>query len=140
MKKIFTLLLAVALFLPQGCHSKKADKIDGYSEIMAIHDTVMPKMGEVHRTKRKLQKLAAHITDSLQLAQINYSIGELEESDDLMQDWMHNWAEKSKGIDKKTPEYQQFLKEQKKSIINVSDRIYHAMQHANNTLATFEEK
>jgi len=138
MKKVFYLLflLVFATILPQGCDSKKETKIDGYSEIMAIHDTVMPKMGAVNRLKRQLQALIPETEDSLNLAKINYSVGELEESEDLMQTWMHEWSEKSQGLDKKSDAYQQFLKEQKKAIINVSDRIYHAMQHADATLAS----
>jgi len=141
MKKINYLLflLVFALVLPQGCDSKKNPKIDGYKEIMAIHDAVMPKMGEVNRLKRTLQTEKSTVEDSLKIANINYSIGELEESEDLMQTWMHQWAEKSQGLDKKSDSYQQFLKEQKKSIINVSDRIYHSMQHAEETLAAIKK-
>jgi len=141
MKKVlyFLFLLAFVLILPQGCGTKKDTKVDGYSEIMAIHDTVMPKMGAVNRQKRELQSLISTTEDSLLIAKINYSIGELEESEDLMQTWMHQWSEKSQGLDKKSEKYQQFLKGQKKSIINVSDRIYHAMQHAEATLAAVKK-
>jgi len=142
MKKVlyFLFMLAFVLVLPQGCDSKKDTKVDGYKEIMAIHDTVMPKMGAVNRLKRELQAIIPSIEDSVKIASINYSIGELEESEDLMQTWMHNWAEKSQGLDKESDQYQQFLKEQKKSIINVSDRIYHAMQHAEATKTSFSKK
>ncbi len=142
MKKVlyFLFLIAFALVFPQGCDSPKENKVDGYKEIMAIHDAVMPKMGEVNRLKRELQTKISATEDSIKIAKINYSIGELEESEDLMQTWMHDWAEKSQGLDKESDQYQQFLKEQKKSIINVSDRIYHAMQHAEATKAIIDKK
>ena len=141
MKKVFYVLflLVFALVLPQGCDSKKETKIDEYEEIMAIHDAVMPKMGVVNRLKRELQAFLPTTEDSLQIATINYSIGELLESEELMQDWMHNWAETSQGLDKNSDAYQVFLSDQKKSIINVSDRIYHAMEHANETKALFKK-
>ena len=141
MKKVFYVLflLVFALVLPQGCDSKKETKIDEYEEIMAIHDAVMPKMGAVNRLKRELQAFLPTTEDSLQIATINYSIGELLESEELMQDWMHNWAETSQGLDKNSDAYQVFLSDQKKSIINVSDRIYHAMEHANETKALFKK-
>jgi len=141
MKKVFYVLflLVFALVLPQGCDSKKETKIDEYEEIMAIHDAVMPKMGVVNRLKRELHAFLPTTEDSLQIATINYSIGELLESEELMQDWMHNWAETSQGLDKNSDAYQVFLSDQKKSIINVSDRIYHAMEHANETKALFKK-
>lgn len=141
MKKVFYVLFlfVFALVLPQGCDSKKETKIDEYEEIMAIHDAVMPKMGVVNRLKRELQAFLPTTEDSLQIATINYSIGELLESEELMQDWMHNWAETSQGLDKNSDAYQVFLSDQKKSIINVSDRIYHAMEHANETKALFKK-
>ncbi|HHB78533.1 MAG TPA: hypothetical protein ENK85_04810 [Saprospiraceae bacterium] len=139
MKKVFFFLFVTLFVLPTGCDSPtKETKIDGYKEIMAIHDSVMPKMGAVNRLKRELQALLPKAEDSLEIAKINYSIGELEESEELMQNWMHDWAEKSRGIDKKSDTYQQFLKEQKKSIINVSDRIYHAMEHGQKTMESFK--
>ena len=141
MKRVtyFLFLLAFALVLPQGCDTKKETKVDRYKEIMAIHDAVMPKMAAVNRLKRQLQSIDANTADSLTVAKVHYSIGELEEAEDLMQTWMHQWAEKSQGLDKKSDQYQQFLKDQKKSIINVSDRIYHAMQHADATMATVKK-
>lgn len=141
MKKVFYVLflLVFALVLPQGCDSKKETKIAEYEEIMAIHDAVMPKMGAINRLKRELQAFLPTTEDSLQTATINYSIRELLESEELMQDWMHNWAEISQGLDKNSEAYQVFLSDQKKSIINVSDRIYHAMEHANETKALFKK-
>lgn len=140
MKRSIYALFALILLASIGCNSKKNEKIDGYQEIMAIHDAVMPKMGGVNRLKRNLQGLLPNIEDSLQQAEIQYSIGELEESEELMQNWMHNWAEESQGLDKKSDKYQQFLKEQKKSIINVSDRIYHALEHGNKTMEKLQNK
>lgn len=121
----------------QSCDEPK--KITRYDEIMMIHDDAMPRISEVQNLKKDLKKLTPSITDSVQLAEINYSIGELEEAEEMMMTWMNQWGPKSKGFDKESAEYQQFLKIQKKEIINVSDRIYHAMEHAKKNLHAFKK-
>ena len=132
-------MLSLAFLAIQSCDNKK-EKIDKYSEIMMIHDDAMPRMAEVQNLKQDLKKIAVNVIDSIQLASFNYSIGELEEADEMMMTWMNQWGKKTKEIDKNSNEYKIFLKAQKEEIINVSDRIFHAMEHAKETLHGFKQK
>lgn len=134
MKEVLLFTFFITLILPQGC--KTDDKAaQQYNQIMSIHDVVMAKMGDLNKQEQTLSALLPDIQDSLQRSVVQYSIGELKEADDLMMDWMHQWRVQYDAVDKAAPEYLTFLKNQKKGIINVSDRIYHALEHAEKTLA-----
>ncbi len=109
-------------------------KQDLRDEIMAIHDSVMPKMGDINRLKATFERKLTETDDEQARQRYQAEIDRLERAGDLMMDWMHRWHQQESKLDKESPGYKSFLLKQKKAIIAVSDSMYHAMQHAKQVL------
>ena len=58
-------------------------------QVMEVHDEVMPKMGELNNTRKKLE--LASESESQYAESIETAIAHLNEADSLMWDWMHNY-------------------------------------------------
>lgn len=138
MKKfILAFGISCALF---SCN-KDADKVlELESEVMRIHDDVMPQMDDIMTLKSKLSKKIMRM-DSLQnegiagnnLAQERIKATEinqkLNESDKLMMDWMHEYrGDSAKKL--KPAEAIQYFEGQKNKIIEVKEITSKNLQEA----------
>lgn len=84
--------------------SKKNDKL--FTEVIDIHDEVMPKMDELVKLKKQLTHLAEK--DHEKSALLRESIESLEKSDEAMMSWMREFnAEKARGTSEETTKYLQ---------------------------------
>lgn len=91
-----------------------------YDEVMHIHDEVMPKMGEISKTRKALKKKLREtdLTDSLKQVYVQ-TVDELNAADDGMMNWM---SEFKRDYDQDTEEnIKKYLTEQKDIIQKVSD-------------------
>ena len=62
-------------------------------EVLAIHDEVMPRMGEIESLRESLvSELENTALDSQLRVATNEAISRLELGDSLMWDWMHNYS------------------------------------------------
>ncbi|MCF2447391.1 viral A-type inclusion protein [Dyadobacter sp. CY345] len=128
--KQYILVLAISCLL-FSCN-KDADKVlELESEVMRIHDDVMPQMDDIMTLKSKLSKKIIQM-DSLQnegiagnnLAQERIKATEinqkLNESDKLMMDWMHAYrGDSAKKL--KPTEAIQYFEAQKDKIVSVKE-------------------
>ncbi len=49
------LIIILGIFITASCSNKKKDSVASLKEeVMALHDEVMPKMGELHKTQKRL--------------------------------------------------------------------------------------
>jgi len=100
MTKFITLLGLAVVFLSCGKDTDKVLELE--SEVMTIHDEVMPRMDDIMTLKAALSKKIMKM-DSLQnegisgntlaterIAAADFN-QKLNESDKLMMDWMHNY-------------------------------------------------
>ena len=100
MTKFITLLGLAVVFLSCGKDTDKVLELE--SEVMTIHDEVMPRMDDIMTLKAALSKKIIKM-DSLQnegisgntlaterIAAADFN-QKLNESDKLMMDWMHNY-------------------------------------------------
>ncbi|GAB4246158.1 MAG: hypothetical protein Tsb0034_25000 [Ekhidna sp.] len=138
MKKLLFLPVLLLVFAC-GSNSSQREAANGEvtidslkSEVLAIHDEVMPKMGALRKTSQQLQAMADSIVtmDSLQSTELAGVAQEIKNANEGMMNWMRNYEPDFEGTDE---EIRAYLKEQKKAIQQVKD----AMERS---LAKGEEK
>ncbi len=117
MTKHYKYLLFSLLFLFLfSCTSKEKQIESLKSEVIDIHDEVMPRMNEVMQLKKELVERGNSI-DSSQietLAEIQSHILYLEEADEEMMNWMRNYDPEMKDMTEE--EKIAYLKKEKVSI------------------------
>ncbi len=115
------LILSLVLFW--GCQSsEKTENTSLKDEVMAIHDEVMPKMGELRRTRMELVKLADSlmVIDSLHASTYMDLANEIGEASEGMMQWMRNYEPDFEGTKE---EIEAYLNEQKEAIQLVKDEM-----------------
>ena len=136
------LLAATALFFLYGCDSNgEKDKITGIeSEVLTIHDEVMPQMDEIMTLKSKLSRKIQSM-DSLQnegISSITFAEErikavdlnqKLNESDKLMMQWMHEYrGDSAKKL--KADQALAYFEKEKEKILNVKQTTLKSIQEA----------
>jgi hypothetical protein len=98
-----------------------------HNEIMAVHDEVMPKMGDVNVLKQSVQKYSditkgekAELKDSLIRGVLT-----LTEADEAMMEWMAKYDYPNPKLSQ--DETLKYLQAQKDSVKQMSDKIYMAI-------------
>lgn len=128
MKRILILFAVIAVF--SACREKSQLEI----EVIAIHDEVMPKMGDLHVAKKGLRKMiksGAHKPIEKDILQL---ISNLEAADEGMMDWMHNWK-----VPAEDPEMTAYLKEEKVKITQVKNDMNSSLDEANKFLTKWKK-
>jgi hypothetical protein len=85
MKKLLIFICLASLF--SACREKSTLE----QEVIAVHDEVMPKLGELNKDRRNLQDILKNTTDENVKAELLQAITALEKADDGMMDWMADW-------------------------------------------------
>ena len=121
MKFLITITLAL-LSLASCKHSHPGMEDNAlYMEVMAVHDSIMPKMSDIHDLKKELKAFA----ESPSKDQVMSAIGDLDKADEAMMEWMANF---------KTPEdkaqLESYLNNQKTEINQVAAQMYSAIEQA----------
>jgi len=136
------LLAATSLLLIYGCDSNaEKDKITGLeTEVLTIHDEVMPKMDEIMTLKSQLSKKIQSM-DSLQnegISSITFAEErikavdlnqKLNESDKLMMQWMHEYhGDSAKKL--KSDQALAYFEKEKEKILNVKQTTLRSIEEA----------
>ena len=87
MRKLL-LILSIPFFI-FSC-SSETEKLR--SEVMAVHDEVMPQMDDIMREKARLTVLMEDTRDSAKIIQIRTAISELDAADEGMMQWMRSFS------------------------------------------------
>lgn len=132
MKKIL-FLLSVVVF---SCQTSKKEEIDLKTlkdEVFAIHDEVMPKMGDLRRTRKGLMLLADSIraVDSVRAVVLTSASDELDAANESMMIWMRNFNPEFEGSEEEIFKY---LTEQKASIEEVKTKMLEADENGQKIL------
>lgn len=106
------------------------------NEVMAIHDSVMPKTGEIFKLKKKLSNFESALTDSIQLQKIYRCKNLLVEADEAMMTWMHEFREADPMLS--FQEKQQYYQEEKKRITDVKTKMLSSIDSAKTLLNELE--
>lgn len=119
--------LFFVLLLVFACSRSKKDNISFLKgEVMALHDDVMPKMGELYKTQKQLLTMADSMaSDSLMAAKYRELAATIELANEYMMDWMRNYKPEFKGTDDEVITY---LKAQKESISKVKTDVLESLE------------
>ena len=130
--KNLTLLTAIILLAACG-PSKKEELQTLKSEVMAIHDEVMPKMGELRRTRKDLLLQADSLmeTNPERAAMLTTVADEIGNANEGMMQWMRAYEPEFEGTDE---EIKQYLEDQKVAIQKVKDDMNGSLQKGKGVL------
>jgi len=127
----------IALFLGLSLLSCKHNEVQSEStlesEVMQIHDEAMAKMSLIHRNKTILKKALESSTDEANKKALALHIKKLQEADDQMMTWMHNYQVPENNADKR-----QYLLQQKSKIEKVSQAIDLSIKNSNEIINSNE--
>jgi hypothetical protein len=139
MKQILAATILISTF--GACSNKEEDKIATLeSEVLTIHDEVMPKMDSIMLLKSRLAKKIQDIDSLSNVGVSSNTMAEqrikavdlnqrLNESDKLMMDWMHGYKGDSAKKLKPDQAVQYFEKEREK-ILHVQQLTNRSIQEA----------
>ncbi|MEO9482217.1 MAG: hypothetical protein ABJG47_02170 [Ekhidna sp.] len=106
------------------------------SQVLAIHDEVMPKIGELRKTRMELEVLADSLmeADSTNAKMFSRLATDLAAANEGMMNWMHQYDSEFDGTDDEIKEY---LEGQKKSIQQVKEDMNGSLAAAKETLEQY---
>ena len=123
----YVLFLSITLI---ACKEKSQLEKD----VMAVHDAVMPKMGELDRSKKKLRKILKTTQDSTQQKEIRTAILNLENASEGMLDWMDQYK-----IPKDQSQKETYLRSEMIRIKKVSDDMLSSLDKAKEIILSNEK-
>ena len=92
MKRLIALFMLVLPMVLSSRESPKAKEEKLAKEVLQLHDEVMPKMQDMMRLKKELKKNIKDLDSiSKEVEDVNKMIGNLDQADKDMMDWMHNY-------------------------------------------------
>ena len=110
--KLPFLSILFGLLLFSSCKSEHSTEVQKlYDEVMVIHDEVMPEMGTIHKLKKQLKGLLKNPSATLDQADVKKNIEALDQADEAMMDWMHQFKVPKEASDKIKLEYLAIQKE-----------------------------
>jgi len=127
----YIMLFVLTVFLAVQCKPDHGDTAVEvlYDEVILIHDEVMPKISDISKLKRRVQKLDTKNEDALTI------IKELEDADEAMMSWMADFQEYKTLADSSKSKKLNYLADEKVKIQKVSDQmllsIYTAQKYLN---------
>jgi phage tail tape-measure protein len=103
------------------------------SEVMAIHDAIMPEMGTIMNLKKQLKEKASAMdstgsTDKEQLDSIYFSVEQLEEADEAMMQWMRTYKDPADSVNEN--QAIDYLELKKQEIVEVKEIMQESQENA----------
>ena len=108
-----------------------------WSEMMEIHDAVMPKMADMNRISRELKPYMEEgaLEDKTLLEEVNLALKQLETADEGMMDWMGELQQlKVLRADKDHEAIMAYLEAEKEKITKVQDDMLSSLEHGSKVL------
>ncbi len=122
MQKTLIILSCFSLFYLSSCKpSNDAIQQELVREVMVIHDEVMPKMDDIHRTQKQLREQKNGTTNLILKQEIDDHVQALEQAGEGMMDWMANLKLPAENDTRTHEEIMTYLEVQKVEIQHVSD-------------------
>ena len=102
-------------------------------EVLAVHDEVMPKMGEISRLERAFRKERDELVQSAQpdtarIRLLGEQVDALQFANQSMMDWMHKFERPT--ADQSKEESLAYLRKELESIQQVKQRILESLENA----------
>lgn len=115
-------ITSVCLYTLSSCSESGASKREA---LMALHDNEMGKMDKIFALKGQLRTLNDSVVIEEQKREISIQIQRLDEADEAMMNWMRNYKEPAKSIDKSARE--KYYDDQKLIMIKVKELIENSL-------------
>ena len=138
MKSTISLFIIAVLFsMSCGDDNKKA-KDQLYDKVMAVHDEIMPKMGDITKYKKQLTVMIDELIEAgreeneARIAELKKAVEDLENSHDGMMNWMRAFDNDFEG--KVHEEVMEYLEDQKTRIEKVGKETNTALKNAEKLL------
>lgn len=123
MKTLFPVMLLSFLLFTACGETKKSAKDQLYDKVMAVHDEIMPKMGDISKYKKQLKEKIDELTAAgsdanvEKIDELKKALEGLENSHEEMMGWMREFDNNFEGMVEK--EVLDYLKKQKEKIETV---------------------
>ena len=138
--KHLTPLFLILLLVFASCGEQKKSDIDQLLDtVMAGHDEIMPKMGDIMKYKKQLKEKISLLTkESIEanadnIAKLNKAIEDLDNSHEEMMNWMHGFDRNFEGM--VNEEVIKYLNTQKEKIETVGEMTNSALKNAEELLS-----
>ncbi len=131
MKKFFYASVLLALMAACGNNTETERATNLEEEVMAIHDSIMPKTDSIMSLKQLLKNREVEIKEG-DSAMVKKAIEKLNSANEAMMQWMRQYDQPSDTLEqskKKT-----YLKEQKAKIKKVKNKMLKSIEKANKIL------
>jgi hypothetical protein len=128
------LLLLTTLFFLAACGPSQKEELQTLKdEVIGIHDEVMPKMGELRRTRKDLLLQADSLmeSDPDRAAMLTTVADEIADANESMMEWMRAFEPEFEGTDE---EIRQYLEDQKIAIQEVKENMNGALAKGKDVL------
>ncbi|RED99432.1 hypothetical protein [Marinoscillum furvescens] len=123
---VMIVALMAAACSPKKQQTEEKPPADLKTQVMAVHDEVMPKMGELRTTQKELLAMAdSSATDSVMAAKYQELATQIELANESMMDWMRKFNPNFEGSEEEVKAY---LQDQLKGIKKVSDDMNNSLK------------
>ncbi|WP_462247792.1 hypothetical protein [Ekhidna sp.] len=125
-------LLFIALVV--ACSPSKENELKTLKdEVMAIHDEVMPKIGDLRKVRMELESLSDSLmaTDSTRAMELSSLAADISDASEGMMMWMRNYEPEFEGTE---AEIKAYLEGQKVSIQKVKEDMLESMESGEQAL------
>ncbi|MHC2992460.1 hypothetical protein OB13_13005 [Pontibacter sp. HJ8] len=141
MKKWLINPVALVLLVLASCQSGPSEAEQQQAleaEVMQLHDKAMADMGKIYRLRRNLATLQDSLTrqpaDTAVLSRLHTRIGQLDEADEAMMDWMRHYKPPT---NLPHPDAMQYLQEEHTKMKRVKSLMDSTISNAQETYATY---
>lgn len=140
MKNIFISISCVICFtlMLSSCQNQETSNEELRDEVIAIHDEVMPKMGELKSMRKEILKISESLQDedsaanAKKIKELNLLAERMDRAFEGMFVWMRQYKPSSDEMSDE--EYKEYLLDQKDKVKTVNDNIKESMAEARNVL------
>lgn len=138
MKAILPVFLISMIMFAACGEKKKSAKDQLYDKVMAVHDEVMPKMGDMSKYKKQLKAKIEELTEAgadvnaEKIDELNKAVEGLENSHEEMMNWMREFDGDFEGMVEK--EIMDYLNDQIRKIESVAKTTNTALKSAEQLL------
>jgi len=138
MRTYISLFLMITVFAVSCGDKKKEAKDELYDKVMAVHDEIMPKMGDIMKFKKQLQEKIdalskADQVDSTKISELEQAIADLDHSHEEMMGWMRQFDNDFEGM--VNEDIMTYLNKQMDKIKKVGEVTNAALKNAQQKLA-----
>lgn len=127
MKYLFSGLTLILILA--ACQQKADDPL--YTEVMDIHDNVMPRMSEISKLSMELRTRKKSLQDSALISNYDQRIEALNEAENAMFDWMNDFK-----LPEEKEKRKAYLEDEKVKIQRVRNLMINSIDNAQKILQT----